>query len=50
MMVPCISGELKVERANLSDIGGGKEPGMMYFPTKWGAKSSKSQGSYAEPP
>ena len=34
MMVPCISGELKVERANLSDIGGGKEPGMMYFPTK----------------
>ena len=23
MMVPCISGELKVERTNLSDIGGG---------------------------
>ena len=23
MMVPYISGELKVERANLSDIGGG---------------------------
>lgn len=30
------------------NIGGAKEPGMIYFPTEWGAKdppeSSKSQG------